>query len=427
MADNVSAEPPPLRVLILAPALSGSDVGEVYSAFQWVEALSQCCTLTVLATSRGGPSLAEQLPEAEVITWPEPKILYQRFERFNAMAKPWLWRFSQQAQRWIREALAAGRHFDIAHQILPQALRHPCALRHFDIPYVIGPLGGGLPTPPGFASEVGGGGIGRLRALDKARLRVDPALRASYKRAAHLIGVAPYIGARLEKAGLKDTPFTAMLERGHGPLPALPKRSAAPGALQLLHVGRVIRTKALRDTVRAMGYLRDLPEVKLISVGDGPDLAACRSEAADLGLAATISFMGRIPREQVDAQYAAADVFCFPSFREPMGGVLFEAMEYGLPVIAADYGGPGFIIDQSSGIRLPVHSPDQLARAIAEAVRILALDPKRRAALGAGARARISAFGTWHDKAVETLNLYRTILADRTAAPKSAQKTRAAS
>lgn len=400
----------PLRVLILAPSLDGGDLGEVYSAFQWTEALSRVAQVTVLATARlGAVPLAQQLPLARVITWPEPAFLYQKFERFNAMAKPSLPLFARQVRHWVK---TAGAQFDIAHQILPQAMRHASPLRHLGLPYVIGPLGGGLDTPAGFMAEVGGGsGLARMRAVDGFRLRYDPGLRASYAGAALLLGVAPYVGAKLAEAGLGQVPFQAVLERGQGDLPPENHRQAKVGQLRLLHVGRAVRTKGLRDTVRAMAQLRDLPGVSLISAGDGEDLAACRAEADQLGLTDRVTFLGKIPRPAVEAEYAAADVFCFPSFREPMGGVFFEAMAHGLPVITAARGGPDFIIDDSCGLRLAAETPDQFARAIAGAVRRLASDPALRLALGQGARARLQTFGSWDDKAAGMLELYHRLLA----------------
>jgi len=405
-----------LRVLIYGRGLDGDDVGEVYSAFQWVRALTRHADVTVLGSSRRTYRwpLAEQLPEAEVHTWPEPHILYTRFERLNAMAKPWQPVQDFQVARWLRRQHAQGRRFDIAHQILPQAMRYATPLRHCDMPYVLGPLGGGLDTPPGFAAEVDqGSGVMRLRAIDAWRWRHDRGLRRGLERAALIMGVAPYIQDRLRAAGLGHLPFRAVLERGHGPLPDLPDRQGVPGRLRLLHVGRTIRTKGLRDTVRAMAHLRDLPEVTLVSAGEGPDLEACRAEAEKLGVADRVTFLGRIPRAAVDTEYRAADVFCFPSFREPMGGVFFEAMEWGLPVITAARGGPDFIVDDASGIRLPVETPEAFARAIADAIRRLATDPALRRRLGQGARARVQGFGTWDDKARDMVATYRDLIAAR--------------
>lgn len=401
-----------LRVLIVAPSLDGTDVGEVYSAFQTVEALSHVAQVTVLASSRvGAKPLAEQLPLAEVVTWPEIRFLYQKLERLNAQAKPGQPLFAYQVRRWIRRAQAAGRQFDIAHQILPQALRHGALPRGLGIPYVIGPLAGGLDTPAAFKSEVGGGSMAmRLRALDDVRLRHDPFLRAGFRDASLILGVAPYVADRLAPVG--DIRFRTSLERGHGAFPPKNIRHDAVGRVNLLHVGRVVRTKGLRDVVRAMAELRDLPDVHLTSAGEGEDLAACRAEAKALGVADRVTFLGRIPREQVEEEYTKADVFCFPSFREPMGGVFFEAMAHGLPVITAARGGPDFIIDETSGIRLPVETPAQFATAIADAIRTLAMDPERRLALGAGARARLKSFGSWEEKATGMVALYRSVLAD---------------
>ena len=55
----------------------------------------------------------------------------------------------------------------------------------------------------------------------------------------------------------------------------------------------------------------------------------------------------------IDDFYRAADVFVFPSYREPGGNVVFEAMSFGLPLVVGDRGGPGSAVDERSGIRVP--------------------------------------------------------------------------
>lgn len=399
-----------LKVLILGSGLDGTDLGEVYSAFRWVEALTDVAEVTVLASTRAGRvPLEEQLPGARVITWTEPSFLSARFERFNAMVKPALPLFFRRARSWIRDAVSRGERFDIAHQFTPQAMRYACPLKGLGIPYVIGPLGGGLTTPQGFASEVGQGSLlTRLRAVDDFRIAYDPWLRSSYAGAELILGVAPYVREKLAPIPLKR--FESVLERGHGAFPPAKLRQNDVGRVTLLHVGRCIRTKALRDVVRAMAKLRDLPNVRLISAGDGEDLYPCRQEADILGVADRITFHGRIPREEVEKLYKSSDIFCFPSFREPMGGVFFEAMAHGLPVIAAARGGPEFIIDDTCGMKLPATEPDQFCTAIADAVRTLANDPDLRLRLGSGSRDRLRSFGSWHDKAQALVTLYNEAL-----------------
>lgn len=403
-----------MKILVIAPSLDGNDLSEPEWAYRWVEALSRRADVTVLASSRkGAVPLEEQLPKARVITWPEIPFLYQKLERFNAMAKPGLPLFSAQARRWIKAALRRGERFDVGHQILPQGMRHTTPLRGLGIPYVVGPLGGGLKTPPGFEDEVRASSslATRLRMVDDFRLKHDPLLRAGYAGADLILGVAPYVAKRLEPVGIKR--FHALPERGYGEFAPEKERQAEVGRLTLFHAGRTIRTKGLRDAVRAMARLRDLPNVTLTSAGDGEDLAACKEEAQKLGVADRITFLGKIPREDVETHYAEADVFCFPSFREPMGGVFFEAMAHGLPIVTAANGGPDFLIDENSGIRVPVTTPEDFADGIAAAVRKLAMDPELRLRLGKGSRERLRSFGSWDDKADLMLEFYDDILKRR--------------
>jgi glycosyltransferase involved in cell wall biosynthesis len=159
-----------------------------------------------------------------------------------------------------------------------------------------------------------------------------------------------------------------------------------------------------------------MPGVTLTSAGDGPDLAACRAEAEALGVADRIDFQGRIPREKVEELYATHHVFAFPTFREPMGGVFFEAMRWGLPVVTADYGGPQAIVDEASGVRVPVTDPVRFPSDIAAVLRALAADPARLASLAAGSHRRMASLGDWDDKARATIALYREIGAGSTPA-----------
>jgi len=400
-----------VNILLIAPNIDGTDVGEAFIAFKWAEALAARVSLTVLSFERPGRRpLADQLPGARVVTWAEPGWA-RRHERLNAMLKPAWPVFARHVRVWLKQALARGEHFDAAHQLMPQAARYASPLRHFPVPYIIGPLGGALDTPVAFRDEATGSAplFTRLRGLDAFRFRHDPWLRASYSGAACVLGVAPYV-----KDVLADIPlqrFEPMLELGIDDVEPLTPRPLVPGKLRLLHVGRGVRTKGLRDAVRAMAQLRDLPQVTLTSAGAGEEIAICQAEAQALGVADRVEFLGRQPRDKVEDLYRTHDVFLFPSFREPAGGVLYEAMRHGLPVITAARGGPDFIVDDSAGLRLPVTTPDLYAKSIATAIRVLHDNPQQVAALGTGARAKVLDEGLWPAKADRLVQLYQEVRA----------------
>ncbi len=398
-----------MKVLLIAPNIDATDVGEAFVAQRWAKALSMQVELTVLAFQRPRRAdLAAQLPNARVVTWPEPRWA-QANERVNAMLKPAWPIFAAHVRRWMKMELATGQRYDIAHQLMPQAARYPSPLRHFNIPYVIGPLGGALDTPKAFQQETGSAPLyTRLRALDRFRFRYDPWLRASYARAACVLGVAPYVQDVLSDIPLNR--FEPMLELGIDALAPPRARDAIPGKLKVLHVGRAVRTKGLRDVVRALAHLREMPGVTLTSAGGGEEIETCRAEAQRLGVADRVTFLGKIPRAQVENLYASHDVFCFPSFREPAGGVLYEAMRHGLPVITADRGGPASVIDEMCGLKINVSDPGNYARDIATALRKLFDAPQLRARLGMGARAKVERDGLWSAKSRRLVDLYQDLL-----------------
>ena len=397
-----------LRVLLVASHCDPADVGEAFNAHQWARRIASRCDLTLLTQVRNGrqpPS--EQFAGVRVIEWSELDW-FRRYERFNAAVKPWYPHFYVRARRVISDLLGQGERFDVFHQLTPIAPRYPSPCRGWGVPYILGPLSGGLATPEGFVAECRSSAwYMHLRDLDQLRLRFDPLLRRSYAEADVLIGAAPYVCDILSHIRLKR--FEVECEVGIDCL-ARVTRQSANDQLNLLYVGRAVRTKGLRDAVRAIAHLQDRPEIMLTAAGGGPELEICREEAARAGVADRINFLGVVPRQRVEELYEQADIFVFPSFREPTGGVILEAMRHGLPIITTDIGGPGYIVTDKCGIGVTPHHPAQFAADLADAIRRLADDLPARAAFSQNARTRVAEIGLWDRKIDRTMGLYRSAI-----------------
>jgi glycosyltransferase involved in cell wall biosynthesis len=343
------------------------------------------------------------------VQWWEPRLV-GRAERFNSLLKPSYPLFHARAVRWMRQARARGERFDVAHQPVPVGMRYPSPLAGSGLPYLIGPVGGSLTSPPGFAEEDMSAApwyMG-LRQVDRWRVAHDPWLRRTYRDAACVLGIADYVRDFLAPIPLQR--FEVLSETGIDSLAPPVDRCGRSGTVRLLFVGRLVRTKGAREAVRALSLVRDLP-VHLDVVGEGFDRPECEALARELGVSDLVTFHGWQDRAQVQQHYRDADIFVFPSYREPGGNVAFEAMSNGLPLVVVDRGGPGAAVDDSCGFRLSADSPEQLAAGVADAVRVLVSDRALRLGMGEAARTRVCEIGLWPAKVDRMSALYDEVAA----------------
>jgi glycosyltransferase involved in cell wall biosynthesis len=392
---------------MIAPACDGQDVGESWVAHQWASMLSERFDLTLVTTyKQGHVPASDQLPGARVIEWGEPPAV-GKLERLNSLMQPGYVTFASRARRWIRARIADGEQFHAVHQVVPVAMRYPSPAARLGIPLVIGPVGGSLESPPAFVAEEGATPwYQRLRTLDAWRMRHDRLLRGTYESADCVVGVARYVEEFLTDLTLQR--FEVMSETAvheiHRPI----DRSGRRGPVRLLHVGRTVRTKGLRDVIRALDLMRDL-DVVLDVLGDGNDRGTCEALVRDLGLHDRVNFHGTVSRAVVDEFYERADVFVFPSYREPGGNVTLEAMSYGLPLVVCDRGGPGANVNDSCAFRLQAVSPEQLAADCAVALRILVENRDLRLRMGAAGRTHAEKNHLWQHRLERMSAIYDEI------------------
>lgn len=178
------------------------------------------------------------------------------------------------------------------------------------------------------------------------------------------------------------------------------------------YISSIVEYEGIDTLVRAVSALGD-ESVRLLVVGDGPELGPLRDLAAGLGLTSAI-FTGRVPHEQVLDYYALIDLFVVP--RKPVTVTElvtplkpFEAMAAGLPCLFSDVGALAEIAEDSGAAALfRAGDPDDLARRLRE----LLADPAGLEAMGARGLSWVSKHRTWDVNAGMYLELYRSLGAD---------------
>ena len=169
-----------------------------------------------------------------------------------------------------------------------------------------------------------------------------------------------------------------------GPAKIAPR---ADGELTLGMVAQFRPEKGHGILLEALARLRHEGfAIRLLLVGDGPQLARVRGLAHRMGLGQAVEFAGRA--KDVRPLLASMDLFILPSLAvETFSNAALEAMATGLPVILSDIGGASeMIVDGECGLLCPPGDSAALALAIRRM-----MDPGTRRAFGVAARARVAA------------------------------------
>jgi glycosyltransferase involved in cell wall biosynthesis len=161
-------------------------------------------------------------------------------------------------------------------------------------------------------------------------------------------------------------------------------RAYAPDVPRLLCVGRLIPIKGHIVLLRAFAQARrQVPSLRLDIAGRGPLEPALRALVKELGIQDGVRFLGYVAPIQRAIEDAAAVVV--PSMGEGFGMVALEAMERARPVIAAEIGGLGELVEDGvTGYLVPPGEAEPLADAIVA----LASDLPQAAELGEAGRRR---------------------------------------
>lgn len=136
------------------------------------------------------------------------------------------------------------------------------------------------------------------------------------------------------------------------------------------------------------GFIRLASRVsgaRLLVIGDGPDAALMKRQAAEAGVADRVRFVGQVDHVHVPAALSWGDCGLATSDFDNYGWRLVETMAAGLPVIATDIEPMRDVIEAGTHGSLCDRTPDSVAAAMESMLR--SRDDVQR--MGANARAKV--------------------------------------
>jgi glycosyltransferase involved in cell wall biosynthesis len=105
-----------------------------------------------------------------------------------------------------------------------------------------------------------------------------------------------------------------------------------------------VKADGVAQVITSCGHLLEKGHrFRLVVCGDGIERDALQRLARSQ-LGRRVTFLGRVPREEMPACYQNADLFVFPGIQEGLGMVYLEAQAAGLPIVACDGWGASEVV-----------------------------------------------------------------------------------
>ena len=401
-----------LRILVLAPDANPESISVNLVCYRHAEALARLHDVTLVGRSwyeeplrrAHGPFRAIEAIDVPwmdgLYTWSLRRIFKYNYRSnvLTAFGYPFSIAFEWFAWRRLRARIRSGE-FDAVLRLSPIISVIPSAfpffLRKSQVPFIIGPINGGLPWPQGFSqADKQRKWIDRLRSV----YRFLPFAKSTYHRAAAIIAGSSHTWG--EFAGYGDKIFFVP-ENGISRSLCFDRveRSENGEKLELIFVGGLVPYKACDLALRAVAPFLRRGLARFTIAGDGPERTRLERLAQSLEIGESVTFCGMLSHADTIQRLRSADVLVFPSVREFGGGVVFEALALGAVPVVADFGGPGDIVNSEVGFKVPLTNEDDLVEKMEKALAELINTPGLLARLRRQGMSYAQQSLTWDAKA----------------------------
>ena len=319
-------------------------------------------------------------------------------------------------KRFGRE-IRDGR-YDLVHRLTPLSPTSPSLLapkcRRASVPFLLGPLNGGIAWP---------------RQFEKERRREKEWL--SYARSAYKL--MPGYARTLADSAALMVASKATLEqiprKYHGKCVYIPENGIDPTRfarrrtrraqipIRAVFVGRLVLYKGPDMLLEAAAPLIRQGLLTIDLIGDGPLREELAQFISDQQISSGARLRGWVDHARVPTEMIESDVLAFPSIREFGGGVALEAMTLGVVPVVVNYGGPGELVTEKTGFLVEPGSREQIIHRFRQVLESICNDPSQVDRRTEPAVDRIERLFTWDRKAAQVEKVYDWVVGRRASKP----------
>lgn len=306
----------------------------------------------------------------------------------------WQWEAYLIAKSLIREV-----KFDLVHHITNSMVRRPSFMGFLGIPFILGPLAGGVKTPWSLRKSYPAIGLLKdfIRDLANAWVRFDPLLKLSFTPALKIYCDSTQTQRLLPKVYqsksvvLFSVPNWELTQIS----PIVIRESTETELFRVLYVGRFLYWKGIHLALKAFAQLHQkIPQARFTLIGAGCQQAWLQKLASQLDIEEVVDWIPWMEQKQLSSAYLQHDVLLFPSLHDTSPNVILESFHHGLPIVCLDLGGSGVMVNDTCGRVIETNGlrESEVILALSSALVELAENSELRQDLSKGALARATKF-----------------------------------
>lgn len=259
--------------------------------------------------------------------------------------------------------------FSHSHHVTYSSIKFGTPLYNLSVPIILGPLGGGEMPHITFKKYLGKSYyFEKIKNTVSALLaKLNPTVSKSIKSADRILvsnnlteeflrSYTTKVFEPMFDAGLSDYFENTFIERNFNT------------TIQIIWIGRMLPRKGLNLAVEAVAHLPSTFNFHFSIVGEGETMHEAQSMVAKYGIHDKVSFLGKLPHNELIDLLSKSHVFLFPSLIDSCPMQVFEAMSMGLPVVTLNHQGMKDQVTERCGVKVDVGYGIQYPQMLADAI-----------------------------------------------------------
>ena len=408
-----------LKVLLSAYACEPDRGSEPGVGWEWATRMAKFHDTTVLTRSNNKEVIEKRIALHHVIQ--APQFVYLDLPDWCIKLKRrgiiavflyyllWQWYASRHIQK-------TNTSYDIIHHITFNGFRFPGAWWRIEAPVVLGPLGGGSITSSQYRKCYGHKWmLEKIREFSIKHWHWNPWTIASMRRARRVFVVGSDLQKRFLNAGIDaqkmlETALPLELENTQ----LIANRDQRK---DFVWVGNLEPWKAWQIALEAFAIAasKTSDTCRLHIIGDGSQADSAKKYAKKLGIEERLSFLKKLPRNNVWGMMASSRALIFSSVRDTSGNVVLEAMGLECPVICFNHQGAAMMTDDQCAFRITPSDWNTSINDFANAIVSLANDDNIVHNMGKSGRKRVMTHFTWDEKIDRMVKIYEDLIERKSA------------